>query len=82
MTNSVAVKFSGAPVILEMECKGLVGGRSLTLTDDSGLMKLTFPAQLWQFIQPGDHIHMTFSPVKVTVMPIEPELPGLPRGLQ
>jgi hypothetical protein len=72
-----SVNYNGCPVILELEASGLVGGKTLILKDASGMLKLEVPAALWDFIIPGDHIHMTFSPVKVTVTPVEELLPGI-----
>lgn len=81
MSDTVSVKYDGRPILLELEAKGLVKGQTIILVDASGMMTLTVPSQIWAFIQPGDHIFMTLSPLKVTVTPIDPEeliVPGLP----
>lgn len=69
---------SGRPILITLKAKGLVGGKSITLEDDSGQLKVIVPAALWEFITPGDSIAMTLSPVKVTVIAAKPVLlPGL-----
>lgn len=82
MSNSpegaVSVKYDARPIIIELTATGLIGGKTMVLKDTSGMLELKVPAELWPWISYGDTIFMTFSPIKVTVTPVDMGLPGLP----
>lgn len=65
------------PVILNLKCVGLIGGKTLVLEDESKELTVKFPCPLWPWIEPGDLITMLLSPTKVTVTVSAPAPPGL-----
>lgn len=73
------VATAGRPILLNLICKGLVGGSQITLEDESGKFRIIAPAQLWEFITPGDMVCVTVSPIKATILTEAPSiiLPGL-----
>jgi hypothetical protein len=71
-TGEVAT--AGRPILLNLICKGLVGGKKITLEDESGQFKIEAPAALWEFITPGDMVCVTISPIKATIIFQPPNL--------
>jgi hypothetical protein len=74
------VKTAGRPILLNLICKGLVGGKTITLEDESGQFQIKAPSQLWEFITPGDMVCVTISPIKATILfAASDPFPGLPK---
>jgi hypothetical protein len=69
MDNPYEISTQVGPIILNLQCTGIIGGRTLVLEDASKMLTLKYPVQLWPWIEPGDLITMLLSPTKITVTP-------------
>jgi hypothetical protein len=69
----------GDTKILLLTCKGLFGGKQMSLEDASGALKISVPAQLWPWMNPGDQVYTTLG--VFIAKPADAPLPGLIGGM-
>lgn len=69
MSSDYDVNTQVGPIILNLQCAGIIGGKTLVLEDESKMLTVKFPCQLWPWIEPGDLVTMLLSPTKITVTP-------------
>lgn len=69
MSGNYDVDTKVGPIILNLQCAGIIGGVTMVLEDESKMLTVKFPCQLWPWIEPGDLVTMLLSPFKVTVTP-------------
>lgn len=69
MSSDYDVNTRVSPIVLNLRCAGVIGGKTLVLEDESKMLTVKFPVELWPWIEPGDLIAMLLSPFKVTVTP-------------